>query len=1717
MSSSATALRFDVLEPLGRGATGEVFRAYDPLAGRFVALKRLRPGTGATPAIAFQFQQEFRAALSLKHPHLVEVYDFGTDSLGPYFTMELVEGPPVSAARARPVTEVCDLLAQLLLALDFLHARGILHQDVKPDNLRFTSNGELKLLDLGLHAALGATPQDSLSGTLAYLPPEALTGRPLSATSDLYAVGILAYELLTGEHPFPAPDTADLIHAHLHAVPRPLGEVVPGLPPELGGLVASLLAKHPGDRPQRASDANRALARWLSPERQRKVDDQAYTYLLSAGLVGRQSELAHLERAIASARRQAGGAVFIGAPAGTGKSRLVREFRLRCQLDNLPLLEARCPVEGGGPYHAVRQIVQALGPLATEAQRGRYPQVFRLLDQGSFEGRDGGALSGLLASLLIEVAAQRPLVICLDDLQWADELSLRVISNCLYEHRQSSVLWLGTFRSDEVGPAHPVVQAVSEGLATRLELASFTDGELGELVTQMLGTPTPPAGLVSLLADSTHGNGFFVTEMLRFLVDRGLLIQRSGVWELKTGADPVGLPERMEAVINRRVANLSAGSQALARLGAVLASDVDVETLRRLWDRSDTELMDALNELLERGVWQNVPHGFRFGHDRIREAVYEEISPEFRRDLHQRAAERLDPERTPAATLAQHRLRGHRPVEALPLLRQAGNEAHRLGALEDAFRQWKQAADLLEAHPDWGQRDQLLELWLDIGMKCGFSVDSKAGETALEKALAQLERIGHPDRAARLMGHLLAVLHRLPAAWRDPILRRLSEPVAFRIPTGWRRWLPPNYLGFIPLLIGAYTYLMICYNTNGQISKALAANRRAQRLVPDRRSWAWGVIQVAYAYSRVLEGRFDESIRVARESFELLRHESRLDAVDMSCASLILANNQVYQGEAIDEALRQELSQRSSAHHMTEWQGMVQYAPMVHYALTGRVRQAFEAIAEAQPFSRRCGRGTVLEREICLATARAHAASGQHEAGLAAIAYGKRLDEVVELPYFTSRLFEIEGRIHLERGELSEAETAFREVITREEGYGLRFTLPEAYLGLSEVARQRNELFLAEAHLAKAAEIVADPEFRCPIKKSYVACQRGRLAASQGKLPEARQFWRQALALAHPQGNVWQCGQIAEEQARFEESQGFWNDAVGWYHEAQRCFSEIELASGVARVGAHLERLSGTMRTAWVEARHDGIERFQRFSAELAASRDVSAQLTTLLRYGLQATQGRSGRIARRTPEGFETVVARERGGAAAPLGAETQVEVDFAAGRFRLSIEVPPRAQGETGEGHLMLLRTLVDVAGVSLERTMALEEAERRLKRAQVLNQTSLLVARSLDLAEVLSDLLSHVLQLIGAELALVVDTAFVPFRVLGRESAIALSSEATYSVSAVARVVSTREPLCVLDTETSEVLAHSESIAAMGLKSIMVVPIEVHDSLLGVLYVSSRVTVRTFTSFDLDLLRAIAAHAALALHNARQVEQMQEKRAIEHELTIAHAIQQGFFPSRPPQLPGLQIQATCQPAREVGGDFYDVVSLPDGRMVIALGDVSGKSISAALYMAVVRTALRMALRYSTSPDHCLSEINRRLAADITDHSFVTCFLGVFDPVASRFLYASAGHHLGFVWRNGGHLPFHGRGVPLGMDPADFDRLLVCDEMALSPGDRLVLFTDGVIEALSPDGEEFGEIRIVRALADTETAQQSLHAVLSAVGRHVESAAPHDDLTLLVAQLSR
>ena len=314
-------------------------------------------------------------------------------------------------------------------------------------------------------------------------------------------------------------------------------------------------------------------------------------------------------------------------------------------------------------------------------------------------------------------------------------------------------------------------------------------------------------------------------------------------------------------------------------------------------------------------------------------------------------------------------------------------------------------------------------------------------------------------------------------------------------------------------------------------------------------------------------------------------------------------------------------------------------------------------------------------------------------------------------------------------------------------------------------------------------------------------------------------------------------------------------------------------------------------------------------------------------------------------------------------------------------------------------------------------------------------------------------------------------------------------------------------------------SPALAAMrDAGVVLTVPLISSGSLIGLISLGPRLSERDYSSEDRRLLNALAGYAAPAMRVGQLVRQQEaearNRERIEQELKIAQIIQQQFLPKAVPDLPSWHVAAFYRPARTVGGDFYDFIPLPDGRVMFVVGDVTDKGIPAALVMASTHALLRGAAPRLISPGAVLAQVNDLLCADIPAHMFVTCLALVLDPVSGKVEFANAGHDVPYVRTAGGVAELRARGMPLGLMPGmEYEE----KTFQFQPGDCALLHSDGLAEAHSPDREMFGFPRVAELAARGPSGEDLIDLCLTELGAFTgPDAEQEDDITLVSLERS-
>lgn len=695
--------RYQILNRLGGGGMGELYRAVDRLTGRTVALKRVsppkKPSGLSSPwdnsaILRLALAHEFRTLASLRHPHVISVLDYGFDvNNQPFFTMELQEDARtiLEAGNGQPLPVQISLLVQLMLALAYVHRRGIIHRDLKPSNV-LVKDGQVKVLDFGV----AGTPEEAetIAGTLAYMAPEVLRGEGATKASDLYAVGVIAFELFAHRRPFVADDPARLIEAITDTEPD---FSVMRVDQKVVEVIGRLLEKRPKLRYPDADAVIHALCQASGqPVPQESVLIRE-SFLQAATFVGREAEIAQLSDALQDVLEGRGSAWLVAGESGVGKSRLLEELRVQALVEGPLMIYGQSVREGGSPYHLWRQalrwmaLLTGLSDLEAGVLKAIVPDIGALLERQVPDAPDlepEAAQVRLLA--VIEDVFRRvglPVVLILEDLQWVGSNSLAILSRLVRAAEGLPLLIVGSYRDDE----RPGLPDELPGM-NNLRLQRLSDKEIATLSEAMLGPAGCQPNVLDLLRHETEGNPFFLVEVIRALAQEAGELSKIGTKMLPMQVFTGG----MQRIVRSRLDRIPTEARLLLQAASAVERQVDLNVLGRIAPGVDLE--SWLTLCANAGVLEVQDGVWRFGHDKLRDALLTEIGADRRPAIHARIASAIESSYPGSAdkyaALAHHwKLAGDRAKEGY-YAALAGEQALKIGAYKEAIELLKRTLQL---------------------------------------------------------------------------------------------------------------------------------------------------------------------------------------------------------------------------------------------------------------------------------------------------------------------------------------------------------------------------------------------------------------------------------------------------------------------------------------------------------------------------------------------------------------------------------------------------------------------------------------------------------------------------------------------------------------------------------------------------------------------------------------------------------------------------------------------------------------------------------------------------------------------------------------------------------------------------------------------------------------------------------------------------------------
>ena len=805
--------RFIIEGILGEGGMGVVYRARDVRRSSAVALKTM---TRLDPSALLRFKKEFRALADIAHPSVVQLYELFAEGDQWFFTMELLDGTDfvsfvrgitrVSGAQltetdpgsllrplesSAPTIEASLLVSELdgssLLAIAntgervgderrlrdasrgliegvmAIHASGRLHRDIKPSNVMVTPEGRVVLLDFGVVGELGKAGErveDLVLGTPAYMAPEQARASLVGPPADFYAIGVMLYEALTGQLPFDgAPE--EVLYAKQQGRPRPPGEVVEGVPPELAALCLDLLTPAPQDRPEGPEILDRLRAsRGGGDARTTSRSLRPSTTTGSRAFVGREAELSVLRQGLRRAARGQPALTLVSGASGIGKTTLIQRFLTEAaQTPRTLVLSGRCYEREAVPFKGLDSVIDELSrwlSLMPQQELGsllpphtaELLRVFPVLRSVPALERRGADRPGTaepqelrrrafmaLRGLLGAIADDRPLVVHIDDWQWADVDSVALLEQVLHTPGAPAMLLVGSFRSEAVGKSAVLTELLAlvgrlaqGGKVERLELARLPYEDCARLAELSLGERAESSpDVVRRIAEESQGLPLFVSEL--------------SAWQRTAAADETSGLISLDAVIQGRVDELPPEGRALLEVLCVAGGPLSIALAEAVVGLNGADALLARLRVarLTRTVESGEGELLDIYHGRIRDSLLGSIEPGRQRGLHARLATELEGQGgVDEGVLVEHFLAAQDDAGARRHVLAAAVAAEQGLAFLRAAGLYRRAIELSVSEPRWRLERSAGEMLLAAG-HANAAAAAFAGAVRLAPAAEQSE------------------------------------------------------------------------------------------------------------------------------------------------------------------------------------------------------------------------------------------------------------------------------------------------------------------------------------------------------------------------------------------------------------------------------------------------------------------------------------------------------------------------------------------------------------------------------------------------------------------------------------------------------------------------------------------------------------------------------------------------------------------------------------------------------------------------------------------------------------------------------------------------------------------------------------------------------------------------------------------------------------------
>ncbi|WP_372370966.1 SpoIIE family protein phosphatase [Candidatus Uabimicrobium sp. HlEnr_7] len=1668
--------RYKLTKLLGSGRVGKVYLATDQNNNKNVALKMLIQSLDSEREQTL-FKREFISIKNLNHPGVVKVFEQGEN----FFTMEYVDGSSLNSLKEYEFSQIFDVCTEITKILDYIHKQGVIHRDLKPDNIKINSKLEPKILDFGFatydNVQNFLDPKADIMGTLNYMAPEMIKGFQIDTRADLYSLGVLFYELVTGEVPFKSNDIITTVLKQVETTACLPSKVNPKIVPGFETIIMKLIEKSPAKRFQSAEELLGAMLKLAGKSEIRDIKIERGEHLLSnPKFCGRENELKQLSLGFSKALKGRGYFITISGESGIGKTALLKHFQSQIAEGTISIL-ADCTLRTSTEYpifsQAIEQILEHFkkeAPNILSEILDRWGNVLWSLNPNLFEQDNyyshikpekplaNNLIEEKICEFFIEISKYHFLSLFADNIHNLDEKNCQLLLKFVQKTQNISLFVCCThnsFLESAQIPLHKFTSSFQwKKICEEIELTPLKKDDVKNLFSSMVNNQYMDSNVLDKLYEVSCGVPILLEESIKKLANDGLIYQKGGLWVIDIDdLRKIKRPNLLEESLLEKYTSLNEKELQIIQLAAIAGHPLSQTLIEKILN-SQT-LNQVFEKLITTGFILEKNQSYVIGSQKLAKKIYNKIPVVKKRGLHKKIAEQLEEQdlQNNIENLAYHYTQASQTSKAFYYLTQSGDMCKKQYLYSPALNYYHKAINIGYKTTPQQQIDLLIKLG-NIHLFCG---QYKESLTVFEKSLLivqqnKLETNNAIDKgigdSAFKNGLFDKAIHHYKNLLTN--LRNQGQKIAEELLT----------MASIYIVMGSY-------NESEKLLSESLELAKSEKNIELQAS-----IYSSFASIHAVKGQLPNAMNHYLMAFKIL-HSSENLPLKAKVAEGI-ARTYIRKGQ-IDLAYRylEEASYICNMVGDRERFIIVKINLGKLFELRGQFSRSLKIYKECLSFAEesqvKIGEGYAL-----LEISRAMNVLEQDTEALQFIKRAIKIFDDLKIQSASATAYKILGQTYAAQGKISEAQEIFSLSETLFLSLNMKWALSDVYLSLSETLADDE----ANKTLNKALKI--SKKHDDDIMSAKIHTRYAIFCSKRGHNQQALEHFVSAIVLLERVVNKLELAKAYFEYGKallhFEKEgeKGFIKVAINQLEKAKEIYIQAEIVPLQNKTNLLIKQCK--RETSTVDYKKDIGAKLREFGQEISAcEREYQKQIQNFKKQ-LEASKD---------------------------MGQEY---VD--------SIQEKLSGMQKQFEEQLQVL--------TSKNTTLINQVQELKAERESLLTlqKVSTTINSVLDSKKLFDLIMDMVIRELKAERGFVVlnDNDTLNFKAARNIDEKELStSESNLSTSIVQKVIKTGEPVLTSDAQ-ADGRFQSQSIVDLKLRSILCVPFNIKDKTIGAVYVDNRLVSGLFTEHDLDFLISFSNQAAIALENAFLYEELREKERIEQEISIAAKIQSGLLPKTLPEIQGINVYGKMIPARQVGGDYYDFITHAENETLsIVIGDVSGKGVPAGLVMVMARLILHHFLYNSQlSTKEILLETNSILKDNTEPFIFMSMLLVHWNNKTQKLVYTGAGHE-NLITIRGDTAPeaTPAGGVVLGVKDNITD-FLEEKELQLNAGDKVVFYTDGVTDAMSPTGDMLemdGLLEIINHHRD-KNPQDMVYGILEDLESFMKDQEQHDDITLTVLE---